>query len=167
MTLRLVLRTLAARPVRTAVLAGGFGFGVAVMASLLGVGDVILEQSRSAALRGGGDLVVVGRAGEVTSARYLLSSVLGAPPLASRVAAVCPTQRRPLFLVQGDRVTRLRARGGIPSMERAVGDPEVARVAAWTDAPGDRSWTAPDPGELLRAMDRFHAIPDAAAWADS
>ena len=67
----------------------------------------------------------------------------------------------------GDRVTRLRARGGIPSMERAVGDPEVARVAAWTDAPGDRSWTAPDPGELLRAMDRFHAIPDAAAWADS
>src|SRR5206468_1129304 len=67
MTLRLVLRTLAARPVRTAVLAGGFGFGVAVMASLLGVGDVILEQSRSAALRGGGDLVVVGRARPATA----------------------------------------------------------------------------------------------------
>ncbi|HVD77477.1 MAG TPA: hypothetical protein VNH43_07680, partial [Vicinamibacteria bacterium] len=167
MTLRLVLRTLAARPVRTAVLSGGFGFGVAVMAALLGVGDVILEQSRSPALRGGGDLVVVGRAGDVSSARFLLSSVLGAPPLAARVATVSPTQRRPLFLVQGDRVTRLRARGGIPSLEKAVGDPEVARARAWNDAPSDRSWTAPDAGALLRTMDRFHPIPDAPAWADS
>ncbi len=165
MTLRLVLRTLAARPVRTAVLSGGFGFGVAVMAALLGVGDVILEQARSPALRGGGDLVVVGRAGDVTSARYLLSSVIGAPPLAARVAAVSPTQRRPLFLVEGDRVTRLRGRGGIPSLEKAVGDPEVARVGAWTDAPADRAWAAPDPGELLRAMDRFHSIPEAPSEA--
>jgi hypothetical protein len=166
-TLRLVLRTLAARPVRTAVLSGGFGFGVAVMATLLGVGDVILEQSRSPALRGGGDLVVVGRAGDVSSARFLLSSVLGAPPLAARVATVSPTQRRVLFLVEGDRITRLRARGGIPSLEKAVGDPEISRVAVWKDAPPDRSWTAPDPSELLRAMDRFHPIPDAPAWADS
>ena len=149
------------------MLAGGFGFGVAVMAALLGVGDVILEQSRSPALRGGGDLVVVGRAGDVTSARYLLSSVIGAPPLGPRVAAVSPTQRRPLFLVEGDRVTRLRGRGGIPSLEQALGDPEVARVGAWTDAPADRAWTAPDAGELLRAMDRFHPIPDAPSWADS
>jgi len=149
------------------VLAGGFGFGVAVMAALLGVGDVILEQSRSPALRGGGDLVVVGRAGDVSSARFLLSTILGAPPLVARVAAVSPTQRRPLFLIQGDRVTRLRARGGIPSLEKAVGDPEVARARGWVDAPADRSWTAPDPAELLRAMDRFHAIPDAPSWADS
>ena len=167
MTLRLVLRTLAARPVRTAVLSGGFGFGVAVMAALLGVGDVILEQSRSPALHGGGDLVVLGRAGDVSSARFLLSSVLGTPPLAARVATVSPTQRRTLFLVEGERVTRLRVRGGIPSLEKAVGDPEISRAPQWKDAPSDRSWTSPDPSELLRAMDRFHAIPDAAAWTDS
>ena len=167
MTLRLVLRTLAARPVRTAVLSGGFGFGVAVMAALLGVGDVILEQSRSPALRGGGDLIVFGRTGDVAGARFLLSTVMGAPPLGVRVAAASPTQRRTLYLVQGDRITRLRARGGVPSLEKAVGDPEVARVAAWTDASSDRSWIHPDPGELLRAMDRFHPIPDAPAWADS
>jgi hypothetical protein len=166
-TFRLVLRTLAARPVRTAVLSGGFGFGIAVMAALLGVGDVILEQSRSPALRGGGDLVVLGRSGDVPSARFLLTSVLGAPPLASRVATASPTQRQTLYLVQGDQVTRLRARGGIPSLEKAVRDPEVSRVAAWTDAPSDGSWTSPDPGELLRAMDRFHPIPDAPARADS
>jgi hypothetical protein len=166
-TLRLVLRTLAARPVRTAVLSGGFGFGVAVMAALLGVGDVILEQSRSPALRGGGDLVVVGRAGDVSSARFLLSSVLGAPPLAARVATVSPAQRRTLFLIEGDRVTRLRGRGGIPSLEKAVGDLEISHAPAWKDAPSDRSWTSPDPSELLRAMDRFHPIPDAPAWTDS
>ena len=52
MILRLALRSLATRPVRTAVLACGFGFGIAVMAALLGVGDVILEQAHSPALAG-------------------------------------------------------------------------------------------------------------------
>jgi hypothetical protein len=168
--LRLVLRTVLARPVRAAVLAGGFGFGIAVMAALLGVGEVIVEQSRAPALRGGGDLVVTGRAGDVHAARFLLSSVLGAPPLASRARGVSPTVRERLYLVQGDRVTRLRARGGVPSLERAVGDPETSPVAAWRDAPADRAWTAPRPEDVLRAMDRFHAIPDVpervASWAE-
>ena len=43
-------------PVRSAVLAGGFGLGVAVMAALLGVAEVVLEQSQSPALVGGGTL---------------------------------------------------------------------------------------------------------------
>ena len=170
MTVRLVLRTVLARPVRAAVLAGGFGFGIAVMAALLGVGEVIVEQSRAPALRGGGDLVVTGRAGDVHAARFLLSSVLGAPPLAPRARGVSPTVRGRLYLVQGDRVTRLRARGGVPSLERAVGDPETSPVAAWRDAPADRAWTAPRPEDVLRAMDRFHAIPDVpervASWAE-
>src|SRR5206468_9619335 len=105
---------------------------------------VILGQSRSPALRGGGDLVVLGRAGDVSSARFLLSSVLGAPPLAARVATVSPTQRRTLYLIEGDRVTRLRGRGGIPCLEKAVGDPEISRVPEWKDTPSDRSWTSPD-----------------------
>ncbi|HET6957457.1 MAG TPA: hypothetical protein VFI56_12770, partial [Vicinamibacterales bacterium] len=63
MILRLALRSLATRPVRTAVLACGFGFGIAVMAALLGVGDVILEQAHSPALDGGGDVVITGRFG--------------------------------------------------------------------------------------------------------
>ena len=41
-----------------AVLACGFGFGIAVMAALLGVGEVILEQAHSPALEGGGDVVI-------------------------------------------------------------------------------------------------------------
>jgi hypothetical protein len=169
-TWRLVLRTLTARPVRAAVLAGGFGFGIAVMAALLGVGEVIVEQSRDPALRGGGDLIVTGRTGEVPGAGFLLSSVLGAPPLAGRTRGVSPSRRGPLYLVQGDVVTRLRARGGVPSLERAVDDPATRGVAAWKDAPADAAWTAPRAEDVLRALDRFHAVPDvparALSWAE-
>src|SRR6185436_5829001 len=80
--LRLALRSLATRPIRTAVLACGFGFGIAVMAALLGVGDVILEQAHSPALEGGGDVVVRGRFGAVENARFLLASVFASPDLA-------------------------------------------------------------------------------------
>ena len=68
MIVRLALRSLTAHPVRTAVLAGGFGLGVAVMAILLGVGEVILEQAQSPALVGGGDVVVSSAAGRVQRA---------------------------------------------------------------------------------------------------
>ena len=164
MTLRLVLRTIAARPVRAAVLAGGFGFGIAVMAALLGVGEVIVDQSRAPALRGGGDLVVTGRAGDVHGARFLIASVLGAPPLLGRAAGVSPTRAR-------DAVPR-PGRAGHPRCGRAAAFP--AWSARWATRrrrgsrrgptpPSDRAWTDPRPEDVLRAMDRFHAIPDVPA----
>src|SRR5262249_13757828 len=69
MMMRLAWRSLATRPVRAAVLAAGFGFGIAVMVELLGVGDVILQQAHAPALSGGGDLFFYGPFGPVTSAR--------------------------------------------------------------------------------------------------
>src|SRR5262249_40528811 len=64
----------------------------------------------------------------------------------------------------------VRARGGIPSLERALGDPETRAIAAWTDTPADRGWIAPDPERVLRAIDRFHPIPNvtsrAPSWAE-
>ena len=57
MIVTLALRSLLSRPVRSAVLAGGFGLGVSVMAALLGIGGVILEQARAPQLLGGGDVV--------------------------------------------------------------------------------------------------------------
>ena len=78
MIIKLALRSLATRPLRSGVLAAGFGLGIAVMASLLGVGEVILEQARSPALAGGGDLVVAGNVGAVDNARFLMANVLGA-----------------------------------------------------------------------------------------
>src|SRR5437867_10270969 len=125
MTIRLAIRSLLTRPVRSAVLCGGFGLGIAVMAALLGVGEVILEQARAPALSGGGDVVVSGAAGSIGSVRYILSEVLTAPPLGERIAAASPSATAALTLVEGTRRTALAARGGIPSLERAMGDPET------------------------------------------
>jgi hypothetical protein len=165
--LRLALRSLLAHPVRSAVVACGFGLGVAVMATLLGVGQVILAQARAPALRGGGDVVVGGANGRVGSARHVLANVLGTPPLSDRVAAAAPSVRATLYLVRGGRAVPIRARGGIPSLERALGDPETSAVSAWTDAPADAAWAAVDRGDVLRSMDRFHVIPDVPARAGS
>ena len=92
MMLRIAWRSLLTRPVRAAVLASGFGFGIAVMAELLGVGHVILEQAHAPALQGGGDLVMYGTVGSVQSARFVMASILRTPDLAPRIAAVSPSK---------------------------------------------------------------------------
>ena len=68
---RLALRSLTAHPVRSAVLAVGFGTGVAVMAILLGVAQIVLQQAQSPDLVGGGDVVI--RVGRQIPASLLLS----------------------------------------------------------------------------------------------
>src|SRR5262245_63864564 len=120
MTFLLALRSLASRPVRTAVLAGGFGLGVAVMAALLGVAAVILQQARTPELVGGGDVIVDGATGRVSNPKFALSALLEGGSLASRVAAATPIERTTLYLIDDrGRATLIRARGGIPSLERA------------------------------------------------
>ena len=167
MIVTLALRSLLSRPVRSAVLAGGFGLGVSVMAALLGIGGVILEQARAPQLAGGGDVVLGGPSGTLTNARFVLSGVLGSGPLSSRVAAASPSIRAGLYLIDSRGTMPIRARGGIPSLERALGDSETRDIAAWTDTPAERAWTHPDGESVLRAMDRFHPIPDVPARADS
>ncbi|MPY91116.1 MAG: hypothetical protein GEU99_24775 [Luteitalea sp.] len=167
MILTVALRSLLTRPVRSAVLAGGFGLGVSVMATLLGIGAVILEQARAPALVGGGDVVIAGASGRVPSARFIMSSVLETPPLSGRAVVASPMARGTLYLVRGGGRVPIRARGGIPSLERALGDPETSGVRSWVDTDADVAWARPDPEDVLRAMDRFHPIPDVAARADS
>jgi hypothetical protein len=166
---RLAFRSLSTRPIRTAVLACGFGFGIAVMAALLGVGDVILEQAHSPALAGGGDLVVLGRFGAIESARFLMTSVLGAPDLAKRAAVVSPAKRATIYLMSSRGPIAVAATGVIPSRESAIARRSTAD-SAWADTPADRAWMQPSPEDLLRTMDRFHPIPDspefAASWAE-
>jgi hypothetical protein len=157
-------KSLLAHPVRTAVLGVGFGLGVSVMATLLGVGEVVLQQARSPKLAGGGDLLVTGLAGPVTSARFVLSRVAAD----SGVQAASPRRHADLFLVApGGAVTPVGAQGGVPSLERAIGDPETAGISAWVDSDRDAAWARPDPGAVLRAMDRFRTVPDVPARADS
>jgi hypothetical protein len=170
MMLRFALRSLATRPVKTIVLAFGFGLGVAIMAILLGIGEVILEEAHSPALQGGGDVVVTGAFGPVDNARFVLSNVIGAGTMRPRVAAVSPSKRSTVYLITPNRMWAVSARGGVPSMERAVGDAETGGRTDWVDAPSDQAWSAPDPGDVLREMDRFHAQPPvpefASSWAE-
>ncbi|PYR39408.1 MAG: hypothetical protein DMF93_14255 [Acidobacteria bacterium] len=159
MIFRLAIRSLATRPLRTAVLSVGFGLSIAVMAELLGVGEVILEQAHAPALVGGGDVLLTGAVGSLESARFVASGVLGSEQFRSRVAAASPSRRATMYVLSANASGPIAVRGGIPSRERAVGDPEVAGQAGWIDEPRDTAWIDPRPGDLLRAMDRFHAVP--------
>lgn len=167
MILRLALRSLLTHPIRTLVLACGFGLGVGVMAMLLGVGEVILDQARSPAVSGGGDVVIASSTGELPSARWILSSALRTGGFENRVSAASPSRRSTLYLVRKGGVVPIRVQGGIPSLERAVGDPETSSITSWTDAASDAPWSSPDPGAALAALDRFHPIPDVPARTDS
>jgi hypothetical protein len=162
---RLAVRSLTAHPVRTAVLAAGFGVGVAVMAILLGVAQVVLNQARSPALVGGGDVVI--HLDSAVPAQMVMSGTLQADQLRGRIRAVSPWHTAPLYLLRDDRAVRVDARGGIPSLERAMGDPEVASSGRWRNTSDDVAWTQSTPEAVLRQIDRFHPIPDAPRWQDS
>src|SRR5436190_6998408 len=164
MIVRLALRSLAVRPIRTAVLACGFGLGIAVMAALLGVGDVILEQARSPELQGGGDVLVYSTFGMIENAPFVLNNVRSLAPAAS------PAHRQTVYLMTRAGAIPVIARGGVPSLEKAIGDAEVTGMAAWTDTAEDERWKTVDQASQLRAFDRFHHEPDApeftASWAE-
>jgi len=163
-TIRLAVKSLALQPVRSAVLACGFGAGIAAMAGLLGIGEVILEQSHAPALQGGGDVRVSGQTGELPNARFVTRTIAAS----GRAAVVAPSIAERVYMLREDGETvPVFVRAGIPSLERALGDPETADVAVWRDTAADREWAEPDPAQLLRAMDRFHRIPAAGDWEDS
>lgn len=162
---RLAVRSLSAHPIRSAVLAAGFGVGVGVMAILLGVAEIVLDQSRAPALQGGGD-VLISLAPQMP-ARLLLAGTLQSDALRPRIRAAAPSHRSSLYLLQDGRGTRVRARAGIPSLERALADPETSAIAAWRDSAEDVTWITGTPGELLKSIDRFHPVPDVPAWAGS
>ena len=162
---RLAFRSLTAHPVRSAVLAAGFGAGVAVMAILLGVAEVVLQQAQAPALVGGGDVLI--RLTPQVPARLLLAGTLQADALRNRVRVAAPAHRRELYLVHDGRVVPVAARAGIPSLERALGDEETSGIEAWQDSPEDVAWTEASPSNVLRQVDRFHPIPDVPEWAGS
>jgi hypothetical protein len=162
---RLAVKSLTAHPVRSAVLAAGFGVGVGVMAILLGVAGIVLEQAQSPALAGGGDVTI--KLSLAAPARLLLAGTLQSDALRPRIKAAGASHSTDLFLIHDGKSVRVGARGGIPSLERAVGDPESLQVASWQDTEEDTAWAHASPDKVLRQIDRFHGIPDVPAWANS
>ena len=126
---RLAVRSLTAHPIRTAVLAAGFGVGVSVMAILLGVAEVVLNQAQSAALVGGGDVLI--HLEPAVPARMVLSGTLQADQLRGRIRAASPSHTASLYLFHNDQSVRVDAHGGIPSLERTMNDPEIALSRDW------------------------------------
>jgi hypothetical protein len=135
------------------------------MAILLGVAEIVLDQARAPALVGGGDVVI--RVAPEIPVRLVLSGTLQSAALRDRARVAAPSQTERLYLVHNGRTTQVRARGGIPSLERALDDREVAAVDAWQDTPADQAWTRTPPSSVLRHIDRFHPIPDSPRWAAS
>src|SRR5262249_51132213 len=74
-----------------------------------------------------------------------------------------PTRRATLYLITPGASLPIAVRGGIPSLERTVGDPEIGGIDAWHDEPADATWSNPRPEDILRAMDRFHPEPQSPA----
>ena len=112
-------------------------------------------------------MVIRARAAQIP-ASLLLSGTLQADALRTRIATAAPTQTADLYLSRGGKRIRVAGRGGIPSLERALGDRETSGVDAWRDTDGGRArGRTASPAAALREIDRFHPIPDAPAWADS
>jgi hypothetical protein len=162
---RLAFRSLTAHPIRSAVLAAGFGFGVGVMAILLGVAAIVLEQAESPEQVGGGDVLI--KLGPQVPGRLLMNGTLQADALRPRIRVASPYSQSDLYLHQKGRTIRVFGHGGIPSLERALGDRETREIAAWQDTRADIDWKTAAPETLLRVVDRFHAMPDAPEWSDS
>ena len=180
---QLAWRNLADRPWRALLLLLGYGLGVAVMITLLAVGEAMLVQAREEKLVGGGDITVLpdgidlevlktgglgGMFFSVPNARFVYRQVLASPRYADLVAAVAPQlDNKLLYLVMPDgREVPVRATGELPDATRDVGAAPVLREGSWTNDAIDARWAAPTAAERLHDADRFHLPPaDVAARA--
>ena len=181
MTLLLMLRNLAYRPWRSALLFAGFGVGVGVMVVLLSIGEAMLTQARDEKLVGGGTVTVLpegldvevmktGGVGglffSINNARFVNLQLLSGPRLSDAVRAVAPRIDGKLVYLrtlprpgQAGREFAVRASGEIPSATRAVGAMPALRAGTWMDDSGDRMWRSPTPAELRHTIDHFHVPP--------
>ena len=163
---RLALRSLTAHPIRSAVLAAGFGVGVAVMAILLGVAAIVLQQAQSPALVGGGDVLIA--LGESVPARMVLAGTLQSATLRPQIRRRRPSRPRRSICCGRTRLARSR-RGGIPSLERSLGDPETSQIAGWRDTPADVTWATESPNRCSARSIVFTGFPSAPvedSWAE-
>ncbi len=183
---RLVIRHLALHPVRSLVFVGAYAAGVAVMLSLLSIGEVMVEQSRDEQWVGGGDVIVIPagidletlRTGGaaffgIQQSRFIARSILRGPRLAAQIEAVAPwIDDRAIYLRRSgsDTVVAVRASAEIPSAAQALEAPPELVAGLWQDSEADRRWLEPTRFELYQEIDRFHLPPEASrsdsTWAE-
>lgn len=180
----LALRNLTHRPWRSLLLFLGYGMGVAVMITLLSIGEALVTQARQEKLVGGGDITVLpegldvevmktgGLGGlffSIDHSRFIYRQVLASPRLAGVVRAVSPQiDGKLLYLRTRDgRVTPVRAVGEIPSATGTVGALPAIASGAWRDDDADRQYVNPTRRELYDEIDHFHMTPPSVAHPES
>jgi hypothetical protein len=186
MIIRLVVRSAAQRPLRTALLLGGYGLGVGVTVALLSIATALLEQARDRDLVGGGDLTVLPagldletfRTGGVSSmfftieqAPFLYREVLRSERSSDQIASAASwIDDALLYLRVGEEVIPVAATGEVPSLSASLDVAPALLKGSWEDLPADRAWYAPDDSTLYAQIDRFHRPPPSArgdsTWAE-
>ncbi|HLJ61683.1 MAG TPA: hypothetical protein VKZ50_18315 [bacterium] len=178
----LAWRSLADRPWRAALLLLGYGMGVAVMISLLSVGEALLAQARDPNLAAGGDLVllpagvdpavlkvngVTGLYFSIPNAAFVTREVLLGPRFGAAVASAAPEMRdRQIYVRVRARVAPAVASAGVPSLDRAAGAHEG--VPGASDTRADRAWLNPVSTAFYDRIDGFHepTAAERATWAE-
>ncbi len=181
---QLAWRNVTDKPWRALLLLLGYGLGVAVMITLLAVGEAMVSQAREEKLVGGGDITVLpdgidlevlktgglgGMFFSVPNARFVYRQVLASPRHASLVQAVAPQlDNKLLYLTTPSGVELpVRATGELPDATRDVGAAPVLLAGEWTNDHADNRWASPTPAELRHDLDRFHLPGDDVANRDS
>lgn len=182
--IRLLLRSLFERPRRTALFLLGYALGVAVVTSLLSVGEAVLNEARDKDLLGGGDVILLPLGIDVESLkvggatalfykipglRFLTRAILKSPRVEPLLLASSPRfAGEQLYLRAHGRVTPVVALGTVPSRERQV-LPGYSWPDSFGDLPAERRLLDPTPEEQLCQTDHFHVPPPEAArlkWAE-
>ncbi len=184
MILQLAWRNVTDRPWRAALLLLGYGLGVAVMITLLSVGEAMLTQAREEKLVGGGDITVLpdgvdievlktgglgGMFFSVPNARFVYQQVLAAPRHEALVAAVAPQlDNKLLYLITRDGTELpVRATGELPDATRAVGAAPTLVAGVWRNDDADNRWASPTLAERRHDLDHFHLPPASVAGRES
>lgn len=169
------------RPTRSALLLLGYGIGVAVMVSLLSVGDALLSQARDRDLAAGGDVVllpqgidpavlkvrgITGLYFTIPEAGFVVRSLLEGPRLGCDIVAASPQLSHRLVYVRvRGQVVPAEASGGIPSLDQASRSTD--RVPEAVDSPRDRAWLDPPLRTFADRVDHFHRPKGPpGAWAE-
>ena len=181
---RLAWRNMSDRPWRALLLLGGYGVGVAVMITLLSVGEAMLTQAREEKLVGGGDITVLpdgidievlktgglgGMFFSVPNARFVYRQVLASPRTASRVAAVAPQATNKLLYLTtaaGEEIP-VRTTGELPDATRDVGGAPELAAGVWANDAADDRWANPTLAELRHDTDHFHLAPSTVERPDA
>jgi hypothetical protein len=180
----IAFRNIVYRPWRSLLLFFGYGIGVAVMITLLSVGEALLTQAKDEKLVGGGAITVLpqgldvevmktggigGLFFSIDQARFIYDQLLSSPRLSKSIKGVAPQiDGRLVYLraANGDEHP-VRAAGEIPSRTLAVRGSLMVKAGEWRDDKGDRRWSRPTITELRHDIDHFHIPPDSTSNRDT